>query len=552
MRGSFRLMIVVGHPLPRRRLARRPGPSRADRSRLARAGDCRPRLGVRRARDRRAVPALHGQVIDFTRLLFVALLVALGATWIELTRRQTLREFPDAQGTAFLTDTWARMSELVGRAAREAAATPSGRRRPATDMAARLAALADLHARGRADRRGVRVGQGARPRRRLRQAPPPSAPNVPGVDSDVVARLVTAAIWLVVVVVVRMLLRPRLRPLRAATRRDAIPTVAARRRTTFSFLLRVVVALVGLIGVWSVSLDLPGDEQVASAFLASSAVLAVIAGLALSTPLGNLGSGVLLAFTQPVRLGDRITVAGPHRDRRRDLPELHGARHRRRAAGSSSPTRRWSRRRSSTARSTTRDGSSPSSSPFGSERRSREARRITHGSRLAVPQGDELAIYVQVGEVTREDGVAQRRRVCAVRRRRLARRERDSRAGLGRARRGRSRPAARPRARGSRPGGARGRRRRAPSPSSLRRTRAAARRRSRACPVSPRWIGKYVPQWIGTTSPGRIRATASAAPRRIEMAAAAEPRPPAPDRDERDVDGPSSRIPSKRSVSPAK
>ena len=37
-------------------------------------------------------------------------------------------------------------------------------------------------------------------------------------------------------------------------------------------------------------------------------MLAVIAGLALTTPLGNLGSGVLLAFTQPVRLGDRITI----------------------------------------------------------------------------------------------------------------------------------------------------------------------------------------------------------------------------------------------------
>jgi potassium efflux system protein len=36
-----------------------------------------------------------------------------------------------------------------------------------------------------------------------------------------------------------------------------------------------------------------------------------VAGVALSTPLGNLGSGVLLAFTQPVRLGDRITV-GEH------------------------------------------------------------------------------------------------------------------------------------------------------------------------------------------------------------------------------------------------
>ena len=52
----------------------------------------------------------------------------------------------------------------------------------------------------------------------------------------------------------------------------------------------------------------PATQEVARAFLASSAVLAVVAGLALTTPLGNLGSGVLLAFTQPIRLGDRITV----------------------------------------------------------------------------------------------------------------------------------------------------------------------------------------------------------------------------------------------------
>ena len=32
--------------------------------------------------------------------------------------------------------------------------------------------------------------------------------------------------------------------------------------------------------------------------------------MALTTPLGNLGSGVLLAFTQPVRLGDRIEIDG--------------------------------------------------------------------------------------------------------------------------------------------------------------------------------------------------------------------------------------------------
>jgi small conductance mechanosensitive channel len=129
-------------------------------------------------------------------------------------------------------------------------------------------------------------------------------------SSDAVQALVLAAIWLVVVLGVRFALRFAFsRYERRLAERDR--GVTARRRTTFSFLVRVVVAVVSLIGVWSVLSVFPATEEVASAFLASGAVLALIAGVALSTPLGNLGSGVLLALTQPVRLGDRITV-GEH------------------------------------------------------------------------------------------------------------------------------------------------------------------------------------------------------------------------------------------------
>ena len=129
-------------------------------------------------------------------------------------------------------------------------------------------------------------------------------------SSDAVQALVVAAVWIVVVVGLRFALRFAFaRYERRLAERDS--AVAARRRTTFSFLVRVVVAVVGLIGLWSVLSVFPATEEVASAFLASGAVLALIAGLALSTPLGNLGSGVLLALTQPVRLGDRITV-GEH------------------------------------------------------------------------------------------------------------------------------------------------------------------------------------------------------------------------------------------------
>lgn len=125
-----------------------------------------------------------------------------------------------------------------------------------------------------------------------------------------VQAVVLAAVWLAVVVGVRFALRRAFsRYERRLAERD--PAVAARRRTTFSFLLRVVIALVVLIGLWSVLAVFPVTQEVASAFLASGAVLALVAGVSLSTPLGNLGSGVLLAFTQPARLGDLITI-GEH------------------------------------------------------------------------------------------------------------------------------------------------------------------------------------------------------------------------------------------------
>ncbi len=133
----------------------------------------------------------------------------------------------------------------------------------------------------------------------------------------VVDALILAAVWVAVIVVLKVGLWWLFgRYERRLAEKD--PGIAARRRTTFSMLVRVAVALAILIGTWSVLRVFPATHEVASAFLASSAVLAVIAGVSLSTPLGNLGSGVLLAFTQPIRLGDRITVA-EHSGRVREI-----------------------------------------------------------------------------------------------------------------------------------------------------------------------------------------------------------------------------------------
>ncbi len=165
-----------------------------------------------------------------------------------------------------------------------------------------------------AHRRRVRGREDPRSRRRVSETGRLRAPGAElrGMDSSsrAVQAIVLAGVWLVVVLGLRFALRHAFaRYERRLAERDSL--VAARRRTTFSFLLRIVIALVVLIGVWSVLSVFPVTQEVASAFLASGAVLALVAGVSLSTPLGNLGSGVLLAFTQPARLGDRITV-GEH------------------------------------------------------------------------------------------------------------------------------------------------------------------------------------------------------------------------------------------------
>jgi len=93
---------------------------------------------------------------------------------------------------------------------------------------------------------------------------------------------------------------------RAESRRT--PDEVARLRTRLTVLQRVIVAFLVTILAWSVLEIFPATEELARTLLASSAVLALLVGFAFSVPLGNLGAGILLGLTQPVRLGDRITV----------------------------------------------------------------------------------------------------------------------------------------------------------------------------------------------------------------------------------------------------
>ena len=80
--------------------------------------------------------------------------------------------------------------------------------------------------------------------------------------------------------------------------------------TRYRVLRRTVTAGIITIGVLSALLVIPQVRAVASGLLASSAILALIIGFASQRTLGNFVAGVMIAMTQPLRLGDWVEVAG--------------------------------------------------------------------------------------------------------------------------------------------------------------------------------------------------------------------------------------------------
>ena len=88
--------------------------------------------------------------------------------------------------------------------------------------------------------------------------------------------------------------------------REVRPEVATRYRV----LRRGITAVILVVGLFSALLVIPGVRAVAGGLLASSAVLAVVIGFAAQRSLGNFIAGLLIAISQPIRLGDRVVYDG--------------------------------------------------------------------------------------------------------------------------------------------------------------------------------------------------------------------------------------------------
>jgi small-conductance mechanosensitive channel len=109
--------------------------------------------------------------------------------------------------------------------------------------------------------------------------------------------LVVAAVVLVAVIVAKLVdwrMSRRQLPAEAVTR--------------YRVLRRSLTTAIITVGFLSAALVIPQVRAIAAGILASSALVGLVIGLAAQRPLANFVAGVVIAFTQPLRLGDRVTV----------------------------------------------------------------------------------------------------------------------------------------------------------------------------------------------------------------------------------------------------
>jgi small-conductance mechanosensitive channel len=113
-------------------------------------------------------------------------------------------------------------------------------------------------------------------------------------------RVVIAAAMIVGAVLVAKLVDRRI------ARHQLSPETATRYRV----LRRTAVAAIVFVGVLSALLVIPGVRAIAGGVLASSAVIGLVIGFASQRTIGNAVAGILIAVSQPLRLGDDVEVQG--------------------------------------------------------------------------------------------------------------------------------------------------------------------------------------------------------------------------------------------------
>ena len=111
-------------------------------------------------------------------------------------------------------------------------------------------------------------------------------------------RLIVAGVVMIATVVLARMIDRRI------ARRDLPPEAITRYRA----LRRSITTTIIFVGLLSALLVIPQVRAVAGGLLASSAVIGIVIGFASQRTLGNFVAGLLIAFNQPLRLGDNVVI----------------------------------------------------------------------------------------------------------------------------------------------------------------------------------------------------------------------------------------------------
>jgi small-conductance mechanosensitive channel len=138
---------------------------------------------------------------------------------------------------------------------------------------------------------------------------------MPGVDLYTAASFLeensnwlTAIVTVILAVVIaRIVDRALERRGRQVTERVAGGELSPVAHTRLQLIRRLVFALILVIGLALAAWQFDSVRRVATAVLASSAVLGLVVGFAARATLANAIAGILLAITQPIRIGDLVT-----------------------------------------------------------------------------------------------------------------------------------------------------------------------------------------------------------------------------------------------------
>ena len=122
-------------------------------------------------------------------------------------------------------------------------------------------------------------------------------------DDWIAAGIAIAIAFVVAQIVDRAMAKRGATVAELVTRGELSPAAQTRLR----LIRRLVSVGIVLIGLFIAALQIPEASKIATGLLASSAVLGLVIGFAARQTLANGIAGILLAITQPIRIGDLVT-----------------------------------------------------------------------------------------------------------------------------------------------------------------------------------------------------------------------------------------------------